>query len=172
MRLLSGLVVVAVFAGLAGCGARPYPTYPDRTHFGFAPEDIPLRSDLNLWQIQCDVLPNGGLAVHASVVNEGRDIIATQELMSGDRGSFRVVATLTGADGATEVIEAPVFRAMPVTAVADVRLRGVRMPTAQITGIDVVADPDKVVPDPIRLNNRLQWKGTLDPASPQCTVAR
>jgi hypothetical protein len=172
MRSLSGLVVVAVFASLAGCGGRPYPTYPDRTHFGFPPEDIPLRSDVNLQQISCDVLPNGRLALYASVLNQGGDIIATQELMSGDRGSFRVVATLTAADGSQETIEAPVIRAMRVTDVADIRLRGMRMPTDQIKAIEVVADPDRVVPDPVRQNNRLQWKGTLDPASPQCTVAR
>ena len=159
-------------ACVSGCGGRPYPYYPDRTQFFLPLDDVPLRSDLNLVQIRCDRLPNGNLALYASVMNEGADIIATQELMSGDRGSFRVVATLTGVDGSLETIEAPVIRAMPVAATADVRLRGMRMPTAQITGIDVVVDPDKVVPDPLRLNNRLQWKGTLDADAPQCTVAR
>jgi len=172
MRLLSGLIVVAIVACVSGCGGRPYPYYPDRTQFFLPLEDVPLRSDLNLRQIRCDRLPNGNLAVYASVMNQGADIIATQELVSGDRGSFRVVATLTGADGSREVIEAPVIRAMPVSANADVRLRGMRMATAQITGIDVVVDPDKVVPDALRLNNRLQWKGTLDADAPQCTVAR
>jgi hypothetical protein len=38
--------------------------------------------------------------------------------------------------------------------------------------IDVVADPDRIVPDPLRDNNVLSWTGTMQPTSPQCTVMR
>ena len=41
-----------------------------------------------------------------------------------------------------------------------------------VTRIDVVADPDRVVPDPIRDNNLLTWRGAIDGANPRCDVRR
>jgi hypothetical protein len=41
-----------------------------------------------------------------------------------------------------------------------------------IIGIDVVVDPDHVVPDPLRGNNVLSWRGSMQASNPQCTVIR
>ena len=37
--------------------------------------------------------------------------------------------------------------------------------------IDVEADPDRVVPDPLRDNNTLTWQGTMAAASPSRSMA-
>ena len=47
-----------------------------------------------------------------------------------------------------------------------------RVPAGDIVRIDVVADPDRIVPDPLRDNNILSWTGTMQSTSPQCTVTR
>jgi hypothetical protein len=41
-----------------------------------------------------------------------------------------------------------------------------------VTRIEVLVDPDQVVPDPIRVNNVLSWQGTMNPDSPNCDVVR
>jgi hypothetical protein len=41
-----------------------------------------------------------------------------------------------------------------------------------VVRIDMVADPDRVVPDPLRDNNVLSWQGTMQPGAVQCTVDR
>ena len=42
---------------------------------------------------------------------------------------------------------------------------------SEVVRIDVVADPDRVVPDPLRDNNVLSWQGNMRPL-PDCSVDR
>jgi hypothetical protein len=86
--------------------------------------------------------------------------------------AFRVAATVTTAAGAQERFEAVRYLRLNVAANAVLALNTQVIPAAQVTRIDVVADPDRVVPDPIRDNNVLTWQGTLDGSNPQCDVQR
>jgi hypothetical protein len=44
---------------------------------------------------------------------------------------------------------------------------------SDVVRIDVVADPDRVVPDPLRDNNVLSWRGSMRAgASPDCGTYR
>ena len=200
MRTIVTLGMAIMAAGLAGCqitGAyhdagyrtsgnpytadippRPvYPqyvlTFPDDTMF-FYPmyQDEPRNADLRLDSMSCVAGNDGHLIVAASVRNLGSNIVPAIPLLSGDRGAFRIGATVTTASGARESVYAtqyvPLTLAGPVTLV----LSPLGVPTGEIVRIDVEADPDRIVPDPLRDNNVLSWQGTMQPADPHCTVQR
>jgi hypothetical protein len=61
---------------------------------------------------------------------------------------------------------------LPVGGAVTLVLAPTRAPAGDIVRIDVVADPDHIVPDPLRDNNVLSWTGTMQPTNPQCTVMR
>jgi hypothetical protein len=200
MRCIAMLGTVAVAATLAGCqftGAyhdagyhasgnpyiadippRPvYPqyvlTFPDDTMF-FYPnyQDEPRNADLRLDSIRCVTDSTGHVVVAANVKNLGSNIIPAIPLLSGDMGAFRVAATVTTNRGAHEQVYATQY--VPVTVAGAVTLvtSPLAVPASDIVRIDVEADPDRIVPDPLRDNNVLAWEGTLQAADPQCTVRR
>lgn len=195
MRSIARLGLLAAVAALAGCQALPYEgdrfsatvydeipvrpvrfqtklTYPDYTMFGFAMYDNDPRSDLRLDSISCRRGDDGKLVVLASVRNMGADDIFRVPFFSGDMAAFRVAATVTTATGAQERVEAIRYWRLNVTSNAVLALNSTTIPASDVTRIDVVADPDRVVPDPIRDNNVLSWHGAIDGANPQCDTRR
>jgi len=187
--------LLAVVAALAGCESLPYGgdrfsttvydevparpirfptklTYPDNTMLGFAIYDDDPRSDLRLDSISCRRGDDGRLVVLASVRNMGADDIYQVPFYTGDMAAFRVAATVTTAAGAQERFEAVRYLRLNVASNAVLALNSTMTPAADVTRIDVVADPDRVVADPIRDNNVLSWRGAIDGTNPQCEARR
>jgi hypothetical protein len=102
----------------------------------------------------------------------GAEDIYLVPFFTGDMAAFRVAATVTTASGAHERFEAVRYARLNVASGAVLALNSQVIPAAEVTRIDVVADPDRLVPDPIRDNNVLTWRGTLDGSNPQCNVQR
>jgi hypothetical protein len=197
MRLIAKVCLVAVATLLAACQILPYEqntrfttwsdadlqprtvryptmlTFPDNTMFFYPIYDVAPRSDLVLRGLNCARREDGSLVVLARVQNMGSDIIAATPLLtSADLGAFRVAATLTTATGEYYPVDAYQIVPLTVSATVVLALNSANAKPSDITRIDVVVDPDSIVPDPIRENNRLSWQGTLDPANPRCQVDR
>ena len=124
MRKLVQLGLIAGVILLAGCQIRSYGenqrfstwsdadiqlrtvrfptmlTFPDETMYFYPIYDSPPRADLNLRAISCTRLDDGTLVVTVRVQNMGADIVANTALLTGDLAAFRVVATVTTANGA------------------------------------------------------------------------
>ena len=200
MRSIAKFGMVAVAVTLAGCqisGAYrdasfaasasaytdeipPRPVYvpyvmsfPDNTMY-FYPifDDQPRHSDLKLNSMGCILGQDGFVVIAANVQNLGSSIIPNIPYFSGDLGAFRVGATVTTASGARDVVYAIQYVPLTVGGTVTLVLAPTRAPAGDIVRIDVVADPDRVVPDPLRDNNALSWTGTMQSANPQCTVMR
>jgi len=196
MRAIAKLCIVAASAFLAACQILPYePTarfsswsdaelqpraerfpimlsFPDNTMFFYPIYDQPPRSDLVLRGISCVQREDGGLAILARVQNMGSDIVSAVPLLTGDLGAFRVAATVTTAAGTQEQVSAYQIVPLTVSSTIVLAMNSTQARPGEVTRIDVVADPDRNVPDPIRENNTLSWRGTLDPANPRCQVDR
>ena len=196
MRKLVQLGLIAGVILLAGCQIRSYGenqrfstwsdadiqlrtvrfptmlTFPDETMYFYPIYDSPPRADLNLRAIGCTRLDDGTLVVTVRVQNMGADIVANTALLTGDLAAFRVVATVTTANGARE--DVAVAQVVPLTVASTVSLamNPTLLQAADVTRIEVVADPDRVVPDPVRENNTLTWEGRMDATSVQCNVVR
>jgi hypothetical protein len=147
-------------------------SYPDETMFFFPIYARPRRVDLNLRAISCSKARDGTLVVSARVQNLGADIIATREQLWGEVGAFRVVARVTWAGGAQQDVYANLTVPMPVSAVFNLDLARTRYFAKDVTQIDVLVDPDQIIPDPVRRNNALRWTGTMNPDAPNCDVVR
>jgi hypothetical protein len=147
-------------------------SYPDRTMFFLIIDDVPPRADLNLRAIGCELGRDGGLVVTARVENQGADVVPAIELLTGDRGAFRVAAIVTTASGTRERVDTVFLVPLTVPAGVDLRLAPTQAPASQVTRIDVIADPDYIVPDPFRENNTLSWQGTMPADSAGCSVVR
>lgn len=195
MRSIARMAILAAVAAIAGCESLPYGgdrfsttvydevparpirfptklTYPDNTMLGFAIYDDDPRSDLRLDSISCRRGDDGRLVVLASVRNMGADDIYRVPFYSGDMAAFRVAATVTTAAGAQERFETVRYLRLNVASNVVLALNSTTIPAADVTRIDVVADPDRIVPDPIRDNNALSWRGAIDGANPQCEARR
>jgi hypothetical protein len=198
MRSLITLVLAAVAALLAGCvysgfyeangtpvtspwSDSPTPhkvywpyvlKYPDETDYFYPFSDDPHHSDLNLAGIDCDARRDGSLLINAHVRNEGVDVVPTQPLLTGYMGAFRVAAVVTTAGGQREQVD--VVQRIPLTVpdTTDLTLGPTLASANDIVAIDVIVDPEHVVPDPLRNNNTLSWRGTMQASNPQCTVLR
>jgi len=147
-------------------------SYPDETMFFIPIYDGTPRSDLNLQAISCSLARDGTLIVNARVQNLGAFIIPPQELLTGEIGSFRVTAQVTWAGGAKEEVSANLPIPMTVSGVVNMELNRTRYFAKDVVSIDVVVDPDRVVPDPVRINNALSWKGTMKADAPSCDITR
>lgn len=145
--------------------------YPDETDDFFPPSNDPPVSDLNLAAIDCEPR-DGSLLINAHVLNNGSDVVPSKPLLTGFLGAFRVVAAVTTATGEREELEAVQRLPLNVPDATDLRLGPTRVRADQVVAIDVVVDPDRVVPDPLRENNSLSWRGTMQAANPQCVVVR
>ena len=195
MRSIARMGFIAAVAALAGCQSLPYEgdrfsttvydeipvrpvrfptkiTYPDYTMFGFAMYNDDPRADLRLDSISCRRGDDGRLVIMASVRNMGSDDIYRVPFYSGDMAAFRVAATVTTAAGAQERFEAVRYLRLNVASNAVLALNSTLIPASDVTRIDVIADPDRIVPDPIRDNNVLSWRGAIDGTNPQCDVRR
>lgn len=196
MRSIAQWASIAVVMVLAGCQLRPYGenqrfstwsdadlqtrvvrfpillTFPDETMFFYPIYDSIARADLNLRAISCTRRDNGTLVVTARVQNMGADIVTNTTMLTGDLAAFRLGATVTTADGAREEVSAA--QVVPITVASTVSLafNATRAQASEVTRIDVVVDPEQIVPDPVRENNRLSWEGRMDSTSAQCDVAR
>jgi hypothetical protein len=200
MRSIAWLGTVAAAAMLAACqftGAyrdagyaasgnpytdeiKPRPVYPkyvmtfpdDTMYFYPIYDDNPPHADLKLDSMSCVAGSDGFVVIAATVKNLGSSIVAAIPLLSGDRGAFRVGATVTATNGARDQVYATLFVPLTVGTAVTLVLSPTRVPAAEIARIDVEADPDRIVPDPLRDNNVLSWQGSMQAANPQCTVAR
>jgi hypothetical protein len=198
MRSIAHWGLVAVAIVLAGCQINPYgenqrirfttwsdadlqlrpvrfpivATFPDETMYFYPIYDTPARADLNLRAISCTTLDDGTLVVTARVQNMGADIVTNTALLTGEFASFRVVATVTSANGLREDVSTAQIVPLTVASTVSLAMNPTRIPAADITRIDVVADPDRIVPDPIRDNNVLSWQGRMGPVGAQCNVER
>jgi hypothetical protein len=143
-------------------------TFPDETMFFFPIYSQDVRSDLNLRSIRCSRAADGSLVVTARVSNMGANIVQTNR----EFGTFRIAATVTWAGGTQQEVDVTVPIPMTVPSTEEYSLRRTRYFAGDVTRIDVVADPDRVVPDPVRLNNVLSWEGKMNADSPNCDVTR
>jgi hypothetical protein len=147
-------------------------TFPDETMYFYPIYDNLPRADLNLRAISCTRLDDGTLVVTVRVQNMGADIVANTALLTGDLAAFRVVATVTTANGAREDVSVAQVVPLTVASTVSLAMNPTLLQAADVTRIEVVADPDRVVPDPVREINNLTWEGRMDPTSVQCNVAR
>jgi hypothetical protein len=147
-------------------------TFPDETMYFYPIYDSLPRADLNLRAISCTRLDDGTLVVTARVQNMGADIIANTALLTGDLAAFRITATVTTAEGAREDISAAQLVPLTVASTVSLATNPTHVQAADVTRIDVVADPDHIVPDPVRENNSLSWAGRMESTSAQCDVIR
>ena len=198
MRLLAAMGLLSAAAMLAGCQINPSPesrfsspifndfgdvmamqdrdrppyilSYPDETMFFFPIYGRPLRSDLNLRAMSCSKASDGTLVVSVKVQNMGADIIPPREQLWGDVAAFRVVALVTWAGGAQQEVSSSLPMTMGVSATLAMNLARTRYFAKDVQRIDVLVDPDQVVPDPVRQNNVLTWQGTMNGDSPSCDV--
>jgi hypothetical protein len=102
----------------------------------------------------------------------GADIVSNTALLTGDLAAFRVVATVTTASGAREDVSVAQVVPLTVASTVSLAMNPTLLQAADVTRIEVVADPDRVVPDPVRENNTLTWQGRMDATSVQCRVER
>jgi hypothetical protein len=196
MRSIAQWGLIAAVTLLAGCQINPYGqaqrfttwsdvdtlphpvryptmlTFPDETMFFYPIYDSVPRADLNLRAISCTRLDDGTLVVTARVQNMGADIIANTALLTGDFGAFRVGATVTTASGTREDVSTVQIVPLRVASTVSLAMNPTRVQAAEVTRIDVVADPDRIVPDPIRANNYLSWVGRMGETDAQCNVER
>jgi hypothetical protein len=198
MRSLIALMLVGVAGLLAGCvytgfyesdgrtvtspwSDSPTPhkiyfpyvlKYPDETMDFFPATDGPPHSDLNLLSFDCSAKSDGSLVVTAYVRNQGSTVVPSIPFVNGFMGAFRVAALVTTADGTQESIDAVQRVPLTVPDTVDLSLGPTRVRATEVVSIDVVVDPDRVVPDPLRDNNVLSWKGSMQPPNPQCFVKR
>jgi hypothetical protein len=146
--------------------------FPDDTMFFYPMSDDPPHADLNLTAMGCYAQRDGALLVTARVRNQGSAIVPAIPFMTGDLGAFRVAAIVTTAGGAQEQVDVVQVVPMTVTGTVTFVLGPTRAPASEVVGIVVVVDPDRVVPDPLRDNNVLSWRGTMQAANAQCVVMR
>lgn len=147
-------------------------SYPDETMFFYPIYGRPFRSDLNLRSMSCSRAKDGSLIVSVRVQNMGADIIPPREQLWGDVGAFRVVALVTWTGGEQQEVSSSLPMTMGVSSTLTMDLAKTHYFAKDVQRIDVLVDPDQVVPDPIRQNNRLTWQGTMNGDSPSCDVVR
>jgi hypothetical protein len=147
-------------------------SYPDQTMFFYPIYGQAPRSDLNLRSISCSKASDGTLIVSVKVQNMGYEIIPPREQLYGEVGSFRVVARVTWNGGAQQDVYSNLPIPMGVAATFSMDLAKTRYFAKDVQRIDVLVDPDQVVPDPVRENNALTWRGTMNGDNPSCDVVR
>ena len=199
MRSMLTLVLAALTALLAGCCCQvigyagnpnfsdPFqndligPTtpnfpvalnFPDETMFFFPIFDDRRSSDLTLLGMRCDPLADGRVVVTARVENLGSSPVTADPFRSGELSALQVAAFVTSAGGARERVDGTSMLPLTVGGTVDLPLAPTLAPADQIVRIDVVADPNRIVPDPLRDNNVLSWQGTMRNDYPECQILR
>lgn len=147
-------------------------SYPDETMFFYPIYGRPPRSDLTLRAMSCSRAADGTLIVSVKVQNLGAEIIPPREQLWGEMSSFRVVARITWVGGTQQEVSSSLPFTMAVSATVAMNLARTRYFASDVQQIDVLVDPDQIVPDPVRQNNALTWKGTMNGDNPSCDVVR
>jgi len=147
--------------------------FPDETMFFFpiALDDKP-RSDLALLSMGCYAISGGNVLVTARVENLGSSPITPEVFRAGELSALRVAAIVTTAGGGRERVDATSMLPLTAGGTVDLVLGPTLAPADQIVRIDVIADPARIVPDPLRDNNVLSWQGNMRADAAQCTVER
>lgn len=146
--------------------------FPDETDWGFPLYSGRPISDLDLLGMRCAANSDGHLVVSAFLENQGSSPVAPNWFSVGRPGAVRIAARVTTADGATELVDATSLQAITVAGIVNMKMNPTLAQATNVVRIDVVADPDRVVPDPLRDNNVLSWQGTMQAGAVQCTVDR
>jgi len=146
--------------------------FPDETDWGFPLYSGRPTSDLDLLGVRCAALGDGRLVVSAFLENQGWSPVTPNWFSIGSPGAIRIAARVTTADGATEFVDVRSMQALTVAGIVNLKMNPTQAQAANVVRIDVVADPDRVVPDPLRDNNVLSWQGTMQPGAVQCSVDR
>ena len=147
-------------------------TFPDETMYFFPIFDDRRSSDLVLLGMRCDTDDYGHLYVTARVENLGSSPITPNVFTSGGFGAVRVAAVVTTADGVRERVDGTSMLPLTVAGTIELPLLPTRALASDVVSIDVEADPDRVVPDPLRDNNVLSWQGTMRPNAADCKIER
>ena len=79
---------------------------------------------------------------------------------------------MTTVGGGQEELTGVQYVLVGVGKTVSVPLTSTRAKATDIVRIDVIVDPEHIVPDPLRDNNVLSWSGVMQSASPQCTAMR
>ena len=146
--------------------------FPDETMFFFPIFDDRRSSDLTLLGMRCDPLADGRVVVTARVENLGSSPVTADPFRSGELSALQVAAFVTTAGGARERVDGTSMLPLTVGGTVDLPLAPTLAPADQIVRIDVVADPNRIVPDPLRDNNVLSWQGTMRSDYPECQILR
>jgi hypothetical protein len=154
----------------------PFPAvfyFPDDTMFFFPIYgDGRPRSDLDLLGLRCLSDGGGHLLVSAFIENQGPSPITPNWFSVGSPGAVRVAAVVTTRDGARERVDGTSMQPVTVAGIVNLAMAPTQVQATDVVRIDMIADPDRVVPDPLRDNNVLSWQGTMQPGAVQCTVDR
>jgi hypothetical protein len=199
MRSMLTLVLAALTAVLAGCCCRvvgyagnpnfsdPFqndligPTipnfpvalnFPDETMYFFPIFDDRRSSDLALIGMRCAALDDGRLVVTAHVENLGSSPVTPDLFTSAELSALRVAAVVTTTSGAQERVDGTSMLPLTVAGTVNLPLAPTQAPASEVVRIDVVADPNRIVPDPLRDNNVLSWQGNMRADAAQCTIGR
>jgi hypothetical protein len=146
--------------------------FPDETMYFFPIFDDRRSSDLVLLGMRCDADDYGHLYVTARVENLGSSPITPNPFTSGELSGLRVAAFVTTASGAQERVDGTSMLPLTVAGTIDLPLLPTRVLASDVVRIDVVADPDRVVPDPLRDNNVLSWEGAMRANAADCKIER
>jgi hypothetical protein len=146
------------------------PQFPDQTMFFFPIYDYQKRSDLTVLAMSCSQ-DEGRLVVNARVENLGSSPVIPDWFTSGELGAIRVVAIATSANGARERRDFASQQALTVAGSLNISFP-MQTLASDVVRVDVVADPDRVVPDPLRDNNVLTWQSAMGQSAAQCNVVR
>jgi hypothetical protein len=146
--------------------------FPDETMYFFPIFDDRRSSDLALLGMRCDTLDDGRLVVTARVENLGSSPISPNLFASAELSALRVAAIVTTANGGQERVDGTSMLPLSVAGTVNLSTFPTRAPASEVVRIDVVADPERIVPDPLRDNNVLSWQGNMRPDAAQCTVER
>jgi len=146
--------------------------FPDETMYFFPMFDDRRSSDLSLIGMRCDALSDGRLVVTARVENLGSSPITPEPFRSGELSALRVAAVVTTADGGRERVNGTSMLPLSVAGTVDMSLAPTIAAASDVVRIDVIADPGRIIPDPLRDNNVLSWQGNLRPDAPDCKIER
>jgi hypothetical protein len=146
--------------------------FPDETDWFFPMFDERPRSDLALLGMRCDPLSDGRVVVTARVENLGSSPVTPEPFRSGELSGLRVAAIVTTVGGARERVDGTTMLPLTVGGTVDLPLAPTLAPADQIVRIDVIADPLRTVPDPLRDNNVLSWQGSMRNDLPECQILR
>jgi len=161
---------------LIGPTTPPFPivlNFPDDTMYFFPIfGDGRRKSDLDLLGMRCLADGDGHLLMSAFLENQGFSPVTPNWFSIGQASAVRVAAVVTTRDGARERVDATSMQPLTVAGIVNLSMPPTQARAPDVVRIDMVADPDRVVPDPLRDNNVLSWQGTMQPGAVQCTVDR